>query len=100
MRPCRRRPGPARSAPRPTSYETQPLLSDAVTKHNKDRRDDRGDTDIDGQQLPDVLASWPARGRREAKRQQPEPPQSKHIDRPEQPRRPRPLVEDAQPAGE
>jgi hypothetical protein len=55
---------------------------------------------IDGHQPPPISSRRPPARRREPNAQQPHPPQAEHIDRAEQPRRPRAFVEHAQNPGQ
>src|SRR5688572_870842 len=57
----------------------QSSLDSRSAKHREHRGDNRRDTDIDGQQLPDVSPRWPSGGRGHTERQQPHPPQSKCV---------------------
>src|SRR5688572_17720369 len=72
---------------------TDPPRSNSTAKHCEYRGDDRGDTDIDSQQLPDVSPHRLPGRRRHAHRKQPYPPQAEHVDGAEQPLPPRPFVE-------
>src|SRR5688500_4241420 len=67
--------------------------SNSAAKHREHRGHDHCNTDIDGQQPPDVSLRRLASRRGEAHCEQPHPPQAEHVDGAEQPLRPRTLVE-------